>query len=113
MKDIQYPVSYKGSCPNSVASTLKAISFDSFANIKVALRILATLPVTSCECDIYTIKHLKVCYITHKCMLHDTPRCYIKAFRGEATLNFMFANPCNNGSILLWLNVYATCYIPF
>ena len=45
MEDIQYWVSYKGSCPNSVASTLKAISFDSFANIKVALRILATLPV--------------------------------------------------------------------
>ena len=51
MEDIQYWVSYKGSCPNSVASTLKAISFDSFANIKVALRILATLPVTSCECE--------------------------------------------------------------
>ena len=46
-----YWVSYKGSCPNSVASALKAISFDSFANIKVALRILATLLVTSCECE--------------------------------------------------------------
>ena len=46
-----YWVSNKSSCPNSVASTLKAISFDSFANIKVALRILATLPVTSCECE--------------------------------------------------------------
>ena len=50
-----YWVSNKSSCPNSVASTLKAISFDSsfdsFAKIKVALRILATLPVTSCECE--------------------------------------------------------------
>ena len=27
------------------------VSFDSFVNIKVALRILATLPVTSCECE--------------------------------------------------------------
>ena len=41
----------KGSCPNSVASTLKAVCFDSFANIKVTLKILATLPVTSCECE--------------------------------------------------------------
>lgn len=32
--------------------TLKAVTtFDSFANIKVALRILATLSVTSCECE--------------------------------------------------------------
>ena len=46
-----YWASNKSSCPKSVASTLKAISFDTFANIKVALRILATLPVTSCECE--------------------------------------------------------------
>ena len=46
-----YWVAYKGSIPSSVASTLKAVTFDSFADIKVALRILATLPVTSCECE--------------------------------------------------------------
>ena len=46
-----YWVVYKGSIPSSVASTLKAVTFDYFANIKVALRILATLPVTSCECE--------------------------------------------------------------
>ena len=46
-----YWVGFEGTHPSSVASTLKAISFDSFANIKIALRILATLPVTSCECE--------------------------------------------------------------
>ena len=46
-----YWVAYKGSIPSSVASTLNAVTFDSFANIKVALRILATLPVTFCECE--------------------------------------------------------------
>ena len=40
-----YWVGFEGTHPSSVASTLKAISFDSFANIKIALRIIATLPV--------------------------------------------------------------------
>ena len=44
----------KNSCEgssNNVGLTLKAVNFDSFANIKVTLRILATLPLTSCECE--------------------------------------------------------------
>ena len=40
-----------GPPPTNVSSTLKAINFPSFENIKVALRILGTLPVTSCECE--------------------------------------------------------------
>ena len=38
--------------PDSVSATLKAIDFSAFENIKVALRTLATLPVTSCECEL-------------------------------------------------------------
>ena len=34
-----------------MALTLKAIMFPGFENIKVLLRILGTLPVTSCECE--------------------------------------------------------------
>jgi hypothetical protein len=30
---------------------LKAINFPGFENIKVLLRILGTIPVTSCECE--------------------------------------------------------------
>jgi len=37
--------------PNNVSTALKEIKFDGFSNIKVALRILATLPITSCECE--------------------------------------------------------------
>ena len=44
-----YWTNYRSLCPASVVFTLRAISFDSFQNIKVALRILPTLPVTSCE----------------------------------------------------------------
>ena len=44
-------VTYKDCHPNNISTTLKAISFPGFENIKVALRILATLPVTSCECE--------------------------------------------------------------
>ena len=47
----KYWETYKGSRPDSAASTLKVLNFDGFENIKIALRILATLPVTSCECE--------------------------------------------------------------
>ena len=40
-----------GPVPRNVAETLKAVSYDGYANIKVALLILATLPITSCECE--------------------------------------------------------------
>lgn len=41
----------QGPRPDSVAATLKAVNFEAFENIKVALRILGTLPITSCECE--------------------------------------------------------------
>ena len=37
--------------PNNVSSTLKQITFPSFTIIKRALRILRTMPVTSCICE--------------------------------------------------------------
>lgn len=46
-----YWETYTGSLPDNVSSTLKSVSFKSFENIKVLLRILGTLPVTSCECE--------------------------------------------------------------
>ena len=45
-----YWISYKGSLPDNVSNTLKSIKFSRFQNIKVALRIVGALPVTSCEC---------------------------------------------------------------
>ena len=41
----------EGPLPDNIATTLKAITFDGFENIKVILRILGTLPITSCECE--------------------------------------------------------------
>ena len=46
-----YWISYKGSLLDNVSNTLKSIKFSGFQNIKVALRIIGTLPVTSCECE--------------------------------------------------------------
>ncbi|XP_057316227.1 52 kDa repressor of the inhibitor of the protein kinase-like [Hydractinia symbiolongicarpus] len=46
-----YWKSYEGPIPNNISSTLKSVNFTGFENVKVALRILATLPVTSCECE--------------------------------------------------------------
>ncbi|XP_028406782.1 52 kDa repressor of the inhibitor of the protein kinase-like [Dendronephthya gigantea] len=40
-----------GAHPSNIATTLKAVNFDGFENIKVILRILGTLPITSCECE--------------------------------------------------------------
>ena len=47
----KYWETYKGCLPDNVSSTLKAINFPGFENIKVALRIIGTIPVTSCECE--------------------------------------------------------------
>jgi hypothetical protein len=46
-----YWETFKGTIPDNISLTLKAVSFPGFKNIKVALRILGTLPVTSCECE--------------------------------------------------------------
>ena len=37
--------------PCNISGTLKLIAFAGFENIKTALVILGTLPVTSCECE--------------------------------------------------------------
>ena len=37
--------------PDNISSTLKSINFSSFSNIKIYLRILGTLPVTTCTCE--------------------------------------------------------------
>ena len=41
----------KGNCPSKVTGTLNVVDFKGFPNIKFALRILATIPITSCECE--------------------------------------------------------------
>ena len=46
-----YWITFKGTIPNSAALSLKVIMFPGFENITVALKILGTLPVTSCECE--------------------------------------------------------------
>ena len=47
----KYWSDYAGTLPQNISCTLKLVSFPGFENIKVALRILGTLPVTSCECE--------------------------------------------------------------
>ena len=47
----EYWKTFKGNIPENISDTLKAASFGALPNIFVALRILATLPVTSCECE--------------------------------------------------------------
>ena len=40
-----YWETFKGTLPDNLATTLKSVSFEGF------LRILGTLPITSCECE--------------------------------------------------------------
>ena len=49
--------------PNSVSATLKQISFPCFPVIKRALRILGTIPVSSCACErsFSSMKLLQTC----------------------------------------------------
>ena len=42
---------FKGPLLDNLATKLKSVSFEGFENIKVLLRILGTLPITSCECE--------------------------------------------------------------
>ncbi|XP_046854443.1 52 kDa repressor of the inhibitor of the protein kinase-like [Xenia sp. Carnegie-2017] len=46
-----YWVDYEGTIPDSISATLKALKFEGFENIKIILRILGTLTITSCECE--------------------------------------------------------------
>ena len=52
---------HNGPLPDNVIKTLKSVSFNGFENIKVILRILGTLPITSCECErsISALRNLK------------------------------------------------------
>ena len=56
-----YWETFIGLHPDNIAITLKAISFDGFENIKIILRILGTLPITSCKCkrSISALRSLK------------------------------------------------------
>ncbi|XP_065643035.1 52 kDa repressor of the inhibitor of the protein kinase-like [Hydra vulgaris] len=44
-------LNFKGDIPSNISKTLKAINFPGFENIKVCLKLLATFPLTSCECE--------------------------------------------------------------
>ena len=46
-----YWISYRWSLPGNAPNTFKSIKFSGFQNIKVALRIIGTLPVTSWESE--------------------------------------------------------------
>ena len=41
----------KNDCPSTIASSLKACDHEMYPNLYVLLRIYATIPVTSCECE--------------------------------------------------------------
>ena len=57
-----YWETYQGSRHDSITATLTHLAFHGFDNIKISLCILATLPVTSCECErsLSALKRLKI-----------------------------------------------------
>ena len=44
-------VNHNTDLPNSVVSTLKMVDSVAFPNVSISLRLLARLPVISCECE--------------------------------------------------------------
>ena len=42
---------YNGDIPAEIRTTIKTITFPGFQNIQMALKILATITVTSCSCE--------------------------------------------------------------
>ena len=59
----EFWISEKEIFPSNFSETLKAVDFTGFQNIKELLRILATLPLTSCECErsFSGMKRVKTC----------------------------------------------------
>ena len=59
----EFWLTHKELCPSNISDTLKAIPPTGFPNIRVALRILATIPITSCECErsFSGMKRVKLC----------------------------------------------------
>ena len=57
----KYWEGYSKKLSENISSTLKAVSAPGFENVKVALKILGTLPVTPCECErsFSTLRRLK------------------------------------------------------
>ncbi|XP_065665682.1 52 kDa repressor of the inhibitor of the protein kinase-like [Hydra vulgaris] len=54
-------VNFKNELPSNITETLKAINFPEFKNIKICIKLLATLPLTSCECEqtLFSLRRLK------------------------------------------------------
>ncbi|XP_065658916.1 52 kDa repressor of the inhibitor of the protein kinase-like [Hydra vulgaris] len=46
-----YWLNFEGNVSFNITETLKAINFPGFENIKIILQLLATFPLTSCECE--------------------------------------------------------------
>ncbi|XP_065675832.1 52 kDa repressor of the inhibitor of the protein kinase-like [Hydra vulgaris] len=46
-----YWLNFEGNVPSNITENLKAINFPGFENIKIILQLLATFPLTSCECE--------------------------------------------------------------
>ena len=71
----KYWSTYNRDIPDNLTATLKATPF-TFENIHVCLRILATLPVTSCECEgsFSALRRLKD--YKRSTMLSEAPKWY-------------------------------------
>ena len=44
-------IKYKNDLPDSISATLKRADALAFSNIYLALKLLGTLPITTCECE--------------------------------------------------------------
>ena len=62
----------KGTRPETLAQTLKSIDLKVFENLNVASRILATIPVTTCECErsFPALRKLKDYTLTKQTVFH-------------------------------------------
>ena len=44
-------IKYKNDLPDSISATLKRVDALAFPNTYLALKLLGTLPITTCECE--------------------------------------------------------------
>ena len=75
----EFWLTHKDICPSSITDTLMNVPLSGFSNIKVALKILATLPITSCECErsFSGMKRVKTCLSSKMSQEHQNGLCLL------------------------------------
>ena len=100
MWDTYWRKEYKGKLPSSISESLKKVCpmRASFPNIHAALRVMATIPVTSCECErsVSVLRRLKT-YLRNTMCQNRLNGLSLMSIHRDITIDFNDVIPTKNG----------------